>query len=632
MHKVDRKLCVLCGWTLSLVALASLPSFGQCTFTAPGSTNVLNYSFEPVTAGEKMTLQVTLEFNGGPTGMAKLELPSQWAGQQHTEKSITELKALSAETTITDTKSPSEKELRFPPGTPVRISYVLVKDWDGPLNSDTRFRADLSPDYFHIIGTSALVHPKLYDFSIVDLHFDWQKFPHGWSLATSFGTDDRCQSFHGRWNEAVNSLFVGGDYRIYHTSLSGNVLNFAIRGKWNFSDEVWMSQVCKIMEFERTFWRDNDFPYFLVTLTPLSQDSGSTGGTALTNVFMMHLSRLDPLASNTLATIAHETFHGWNPQKMGGRPGSAYPVSWFFEGFTVYYADLMLFRAGMISFPDYVANINENLRKYQVGEGTEVTLKDFMRRHSPDHSVLNQLDHRRGAVLAIWLDAAIRQKSGNRSSLDNLMFDLVRQNTVYEHRNDGKPMALTNRRIFRSASKYLRRDSQKQLREYVEQGGSIRVPETALGPCVQSRAEISAKFDLGFDSKSTKSDRVVFGVEPGSEAYKVGLRDGQKLLGWSFDFGDTSKEVRLRIAADHGDQVLKYYPRGPDVSLQQFNLDAKKYSSNRGLCTALLEAPGTPNLSAHELDHFPAINRSTSSAVEGNAALSLISLPSGPTQ
>ena len=150
---------------------------------------------------------------------------------------------------------------------------------------------------------------------------------------------------------------------------------------------------------------------------------------------MMHLSRLDPLEAEIVGTIAHETFHTWSPYKMGYVPGSDYLTSWLWEGFTAYYADVMLFRAGLISFPDYVAGVNEKLRKYELRDGTEVTLQDFMRRHSADHSVLDQLDNRRGAVLAMWMDATIRQKTGKRSSLDNLMFDLVRQNAAYERRH-----------------------------------------------------------------------------------------------------------------------------------------------------------------------------------------------------
>jgi predicted metalloprotease with PDZ domain len=477
------------------------------------------------------------------------------------------------------------KELHFTPGAPIRISYVLVKDWKGPLDSGTRFRPDLSRDYFHIIVKTSLVHPALDPSSVVDVQFDWNNLPLEWSLATSFGTDDRCQTFHGMWRDAENSLFVGGDYRIYHTVVSNHVLHFAIRGKWSFSDDEWIRQVRKIIEFERTFWDDNDFPDFLVTLTPFDQDHGSSGGTALTNSFMEHLSRLDTLSSGTLAQLAHEIFHEWNPYRIGYLPGSNYTVSWFYEGFTRYYQDFILYRAGLMMFPDYVAAVNEKIRAYDVREGTDVTLQEFIRRHSADQSILDQLDSRRGAVIAAWLDATIRQQSRGRWSLDNLMFDLFKQNVTYRRNHTGKPMELNNQRVFRMVSKYIRSHSRKLLRQYVKKGGSIQVPENFLGPCVQSRAETAIKFDLGFARKSIDTEtRMVTGVEPASEAWKAGLRDGQKLVGWSFSFGDTSKQVRLTVKTPNGEEVLKYFPRGRQVSVQRFILDPSQYSANRERC------------------------------------------------
>lgn len=80
------------------------------------------------------------------------------------------------------------------------------------------------------------------------------------------------------------------------------------------------------------------------------------------------------------------------------------------------------------------------------------------------------------------------------------------------------------------------------------------------------------KFHVGFDRSSLKGS-LVFGVEPGSEAYKAGLGDGQRILGSSFYIGDTSKEVQLAIWTDPGNQVLKYFSRGSEASLQQFSLD-----------------------------------------------------------
>jgi predicted metalloprotease with PDZ domain len=583
---------------VGLLAIGSGLGFGQCNFPAPASSNVVNYSFEPIVAQDRMSLQVTLEFKGGRTGKAKLELPSKWAGEKDVLKSITELTALSAQTTVSDTKSPAIKQLRFPPNSVVKVSYVLIKDWSGPLNAATRFRSDLSPEYFHIVGPTSLVGPKLDSFKTVEVRFDWSKIPESWSLASSFGTDERCQSFHGSWRDARNFLFVGGDYRTYHTTVSGNAVNFAIRGKWSFTDDEWISHVRKIIEYERDFWHDSNFPYFLITLTPFAQERGSQGGTALTNAFMEHLSRQDSISPNVLRQLAHENFHSWNPYKIGPVPDPEEQVSWFYEGFTGYYEALMLLRSGLETFPDYIQTLNANLRNYGMGEGIETSLDEFVRRHSGDKSALSGLERRRGIVIAAWLDTTIRQESHNQSSLDDLMFYLVRQNADFQQNHHGKPMVLTNKRIFAAASIYLHKTSLDRLRYYAQNGGGIQLPENALAPCVQSRTEMIGKFELGFDRSSITSDtQKVVGVKPDSEAYKAGLRDGQQLLGWSIYNGDASKQVRLTIRTDNGKQVLTYYPQGTKSSVQQFVLDTGEYAVRPEACSAQLQPqqPTTKN-------------------------------------
>jgi hypothetical protein len=98
--------------TVLLVALTSTVARGQCTFPASSSASLITYRFEPLLDRTGLALQMTLEFEGGPQGTVNLELPSEWAGQQHVESSITQLRALSPNTTVTDTKSSSKKGRR----------------------------------------------------------------------------------------------------------------------------------------------------------------------------------------------------------------------------------------------------------------------------------------------------------------------------------------------------------------------------------------------------------------------------------------------------------------------------------------------------------------------------------------
>jgi len=564
-----------------LLALSSQASFSQCAHPPTTSGKILNYSIQPVLADGKMTLHVTLEFKGAPDGNAELELPSEWAGQTHLDKAITDLKAVSDQTTISDTASPSRKNLRFPPNATVRISYVLVKDWDGPLNSGTRFRAVLEPEYFQLTSNAALVHPELEPSSIVDVHFDWKELPSQWSLATSFGTDDRCQAFRGAWHHVQDALFAGGDFRIRRIAIANKPLIVAIRGKWSFPDDEWISQVQKIIGMERTLWHDNDFPYYLVTLAPLDQERNSTGGTALTNAFIMHLSRQDSLSYVVLSTAAHETFHTWNPYKMG-RPGDP-SVYWFQEGFTVYYADLILFRGGVLSLPEYVGHTNEKLRDYALLSERNISNADLSERYGKDGS-LDKLPYWRGAVLALWLDSQIRHASRSRKSLDSLMLDLVHQATARQrvlHKNVELP--LTTKRILQSAGKYLSANSRRRLRQYVELGETIPAPESALGPCVHLQNDMIPKFDLGMDENTLRTKNLVAGVRPDSEAFKAGLRDGQQIIGTSIYWNDPSKPVKLTVRTAEGNRTFEYYPRSMSA-VPQYHLDTDAYAANPGKC------------------------------------------------
>jgi len=565
--------------TLVLFFALGHTCFGQCTFPDPGPGKRIKYLFEPIISAGKTSMRITLEFQGAGDGEAELEVPSDYAHQTDLGKAFTDLKALSQETTISETASPSRKKVHFPPNTLVRVSYVLIKDWNGPLDSGTRFRPILEPSYFQLLADTALIKPVFKRTAMVDAQFVWEHLPPGWSLATSFGTDEACQHFHGLWHRVTTALFVGGDYRIYRRSVNEKPLNFAIRGKWRFTDEEWISRVQEIIASERTFWHDNDFPYYLVTLAPFDQEGGSTGGSAYTDSFMMHLSRNATLSYVTLSILAHETFHIWNPYKMGGGRGEA--LYWFQEGFTVYYTDRMLFRAGMLSFPEYVERTNEKLRQYELSPAKNISNRDLTARYEKETS-LNQVPYENGMMVAQWLDWHIRQHSGNRASLDTMMFELVRY-------GKNPRFQLTNHGLLRIAGQYLTRNDRRLLRRFVEDGETIPVPESVLGPCVHLETDAIPEFELGMDPEMLRGKNVVANVKSGSEAFKAGLRDGQKIIRTSVYWDDASKLVKLTVRAADGDHAFEYYPRGPLRNIPQFHLDPHYSPASTPGCTTTLQ-------------------------------------------
>src|ERR1039457_4168766 len=194
---------------------------------------------------------------------------------------------------------------------------------------------------------------------------------------------------------------------------------------------------------------------------------------------------------NPLPTLVHETFHAWNPRRMGLLSDEDdRSIEWFREGFTLYYGYLLACRGGRMQLPTYIESINRDLR------------------NSPNSTN----PYVRGRLIALWLDQRIRKDSGGKSSLDNVMFDMVS--------GAGKP--LTEARILETAGRYLSPASRSQLAQAVEQGARIPAAEDALGSCVRGSMDEIVPFNLGFDFAASQEAHRVTGVIPNGPAFEAG--------------------------------------------------------------------------------------------------------------
>ena len=525
---------------------AATAAFAQCHFPANATGRVLTYTFDPTVSPAGTVLHVTLRFKGSAEGSDTVEVPSQWAGE--TLHGITNLRTLSAETSLGGASSPDQKTVRHPPGRDVSLAYDIVKDWTGRFNFPLQFHAVLLPQYLEINGANALVRPDISSEAPVTVHFDWRKLPAAWVLATSFGADavndaGRCQSYSGPWIAVEDALFTAGDFRIRHFQIGAQPALLLVRGQWSFTDDDAVAAIQKAVGIVRDFWHDHDFPYYVVTLKPYDNDKGQSDGSAFTNAFWLYLSRQDPLSVPVLATLVHETFHTWNPRRMGLLSNSDdHAIEWFREGFTQYYGYLLAYRAGLLQFSAYVDSLNRDLRDSPGSTNPYV----------------------RGRLIALWLDGQIRKYSAGKSSLDNVMYDMV----------SGASKPLTQARILETAARYLSPDSQNQLaaavEHAVEPGARMPAAEDSLGACASGSIHEFATFDLGFDFTASEQAHKVVGVRPDGPADQAGLRDGQEMAGYSVYHDEPEKAAKITIRTGDTKKTIEYYPRGKPQPIMQY--------------------------------------------------------------
>ena len=152
-----------------------------------------------------------------------------------------------------------------------------------------------------------------------------------------------------------------------------------------------------------------------------------------------------PNVHGVLGTVAHEFFHAWNVERI--RPKSLEPFDfeqanisgelWLAEGFTSYYGNLLMMRAGLWTLPRLIGSISGALDEVVNGAGrrfrSAVEMSEWAAfadgarsadQTNESYTFISYYTH--GAAIALALDLALRDRSNGRISLDDYMRALWR--------------------------------------------------------------------------------------------------------------------------------------------------------------------------------------------------------------
>jgi predicted metalloprotease with PDZ domain len=243
--------------------------------------------------------------------------------------------------------------------------------------------------------------------------------------------------------------------------------------------------------------------------------------------------------SEAAAVTAHEFFHVWNVKRI--RPQSLEPVDyareqwtralWFAEGVTSTYAGYTLVRTGLWSRQEYQQHLADLIgavearpaRAWQSVE--EASLDAWLEKYPwyfrPDRSISY---YDKGELLGVLLDIRIRELTGNRKSLDDLMRFL---NTHYAHQHRFYHGSAD---IEKAAETLTGQSFAPFFARYVS--GSAEIPYDSFlrraGLLLHSRAAVTPS--MGFFAAPTPAGIAVAYVIPGSAAEKAGVQAGDAIL------------------------------------------------------------------------------------------------------
>ncbi|MDD5332996.1 MAG: peptidase M61 [Rhodoferax sp.] len=251
-----------------------------------------------------------------------------------------------------------------------------------------------------------------------------------------------------------------------------------------------------------------------------------------------------------LGLISHEYFHTWNVKRLRPAEFDRYDYGgenytqllWFFEGFTSYYDDLLLRRAGLIDDAGYLKLLGDTINQVLQTPGREVqsvaqaSFDAWVKYYRQDENTPNATVsyYTKGSLVALCLDLTLRQEG--KTTLDAVMRALWL-------RCQGGPMLESD--LSTVLAEFAGRSFAGEIARWVH--GTAELPLKALlerqGITVlEQPAQLAPRLGLRVNDDNGIRIKTVL---RGGAAEKAGFAAGDEWLGLETGSGKTSSSWRL---------------------------------------------------------------------------------------
>jgi predicted metalloprotease with PDZ domain len=272
-----------------------------------------------------------------------------------------------------------------------------------------------------------------------------------------------------------------------------------------------------------------------------------------------------------LELASHELFHAWNVKRL--RPielgpfdyaREAYTTSlWISEGFTDYYGELLVRRAGLSTRDEYLDALSNHIEALQTTPGrlvrsaSQSSFDTWIKQYRPDENSPNVSIsyYTKGALVAFLLDAQVRRASGGAKSLDDIL------RAAYAKYSGDR--GFTPEEFRAVAEEVSGLDLQSFWRQAVIGTGELEYDAAldtfglAFKPPEPPKAGAPIKGWLGATTRVDGGRVLVSHVRRGTPAHDAGLNVDDEIVAID-DY---------RVRADKLDERLEQYPPGSVVSL-----------------------------------------------------------------
>ena len=394
------------------------------------------------------------------------------------------------------------------------MSERVTAEFDFLADSIALSWARIVGDFGQFLGTNLFLYEEGHLDRPADVRF---ALPAGWQVTTALGGAGPYAA--PNYHELADAMTFVGKYSLDSLQVDGKWMRIAVWPSDAYTAAVQRNlrrTVEKIAKQQNALFAGPPYERYTVFVNVIREPIPFSG------VLEHSASQFDILSQDVFADeagtlggfvvplMAHGYFHLFNVKRI--RPAEMWPYDyhaeqntpllWWSEGVTNYYANLTSVRAGLWTRNEFLGTAAQDMQQVE---------------WAPD-------PWRKGALIGMLLDIAIRDATDNRRSLDDVMQALYKR---FYQKNKG----FTTADLLALLREIGMPDVDGFYQRYIN--GREPLPYEAVFPkagIAVARQTVSSPF-LGVNAQPGDAGKlVVQGVVPGSSAEAAGLEPGDVLL------------------------------------------------------------------------------------------------------
>lgn len=343
------------------------------------------------------------------------------------------------------------------------------------------------------------------------------------------------------YDELVDSPIEIGNHELFYFQAGGVHHQVALYGMGNYDMNELKNDMERIVTAATDVFGQNpckDYTFIIHNVI------NGQGGLEHANSCVLSVNRWTYAPADYmsfLSLVAHEYFHLWNVKRI--RPIELGPFNydeenyttllWVMEGFTSYYDELLMVRAGYYSKEDYLRKLQSTINYVEGTPGSRVqsvahsSFDAWIKGYRPNENSNNtgMTYYSRGAMLASLLDVMIIDKYNSEKCLDHFM------RYLYDEFYVKKKRGFTEAEFQQSLETFLGRDLDDFFNRYVY---GTEIPDfKAIFEKVAVKVTYTGKPVASFGASLAQEGgkTIVKYVRSGSTAEDAGISVGDEIIG-----------------------------------------------------------------------------------------------------